>query len=530
MIKNFKYVLWILLFFLIYILFNSWENEKKVSERIKLDNFSNKEERLVQSISNENDDGNKIDEKEIIINTKLLYAKIDLFGGDIIYLVLKKYLDEVRSDNGVVLFDKSESKYFFAQSGFFEQVFSNKSKSNYNFFCNKTNYEILDGDFDLYLNLKCHASNLMVNKIYIFRNYSYEISVNFYLQNLSDNILSGKFYGFIKNKKDVHKSSLNVNRVYDGFAAYTKEKQYKKISYKDLDNKHFSYKTEGGWIASLDNYFLSAWIPNYYNSYNYNAEKTINNIYVLKFFSDKYIDLFPKEVKCIDSILFVGPKLKTCLNKIRKGLDLSIDYGIFWPIAVPIFLMLSKTFNFVNNWGLSIIIITFLIKILFFHLSSMSYRSMGNLKKVQPKMDLLKDRYKDDKRMLSQAMMELYRKEKVNPLSGCLPVLIQIPVFISLYYVLLESVELRHASFYLWIIDLSSKDPYYILPILMCITMFIQQKLNPPVQDPIQAKVIMFMPFLFLFLFLQFPSGLILYWVVNNILSILQQWLIIRTS
>ncbi|HIH2762150.1 MAG TPA: membrane protein insertase YidC [Candidatus Azoamicus sp.] len=160
----------------------------------------------------------------------------------------------------------------------------------------------------------------------------------------------------------------------------------------------------------------------------------------------------------------------------------------------------------------------------------MSYRSMGNLKKVQPKMELLKDRYKDDKKMLSQAIMDLYRKEKVNPLSGCLPILIQIPVFISLYYVLLESVELRHASFYLWINDLSTKDPYYILPILMCITMFIQQKLNPPVQDPLQAKVIMFMPFLFLFLFLQFPSGLILYWVVNNILSILQQWLIIRTS
>lgn len=530
MIKNFKYVLWILLFFLIYILFNSWENEKKVIEKMKLNDLSNKESHLLVSSSEGINFNNEINNKEVIINTKLLYAKINLSGGDITYLVLKKYLDKLNFENGIVLFDKSESKYFFAQSGFFEQAFSVKSNSSYNFSSNMTNYEILDGESDLYLNLKYQSSNVKLNKVYIFRNYSYEISVDFYLQNLSENILSGKIYGFIKNRKDNLKNAFNVNRVYDGFAAYTKEKQYKKISYNDLENKHFSYNTESGWIASLDNYFLSAWIPNYYNSYNYNAEKTINNIYILKFFSDKYIDIFPKEVKCIDSILFVGPKLKTCLNKIRKGLDLSIDYGIFWPIAVPIFLMLSKTFNFVNNWGLSIIIVTVLIKILFFHLSSMSYRSMGNLKKVQPKMELLKDRYKDDKKMLSQAIMDLYRKEKVNPLSGCLPILIQIPVFISLYYVLLESVELRHASFYLWINDLSTKDPYYILPILMCITMFIQQKLNPPVQDPLQAKVIMFMPFLFLFLFLQFPSGLILYWVVNNILSILQQWLIIRSS
>lgn len=530
MIRNFKYVLWILLFFLIYILFNSWENEKKVIEKMKLSDLPSKEDHLIMSSSQEINLNSEVNKKEIIINTKLLYAKIDLSGGDITYLILKKYSDTLNSDNGIILFDKSDSKYYFAQSGFFEQAFSNKSNASYNFVCNKFNYEIFDGDFDLYLNLKYQGADFIISKVYIFRNYSYEISVSFYLQNLSDNVLSGKIYGFIKNKKTESKSSFNVNRVYDGFAVYTKEKQYRKVTYKDLDNKHFSCNTESGWIASLDNYFLSAWIPNYYNSYNYNAEKTINNIYVLKFFSDKYIDIFPKEVKCIESILFVGPKLKHFLNKIRKGLDLSIDYGIFWPIAVPIFLMLSKTFSIVNNWGLSIIIITFLIKILFFHLSSMSYKSMGNLKKIQPKMELLKDRYKDDKKMLSQAMMDLYRKEKVNPLSGCLPVLIQIPVFISLYYVLLESVELRHASFYLWINDLSSKDPYYVLPVLMCITMFIQQKLNPPIQDPVQAKVIMFMPFLFLFLFLQFPSGLILYWVVNNILSILQQWLIIRSS
>lgn len=529
--KNFKYILWILLFFLIYILFNSWESEKKVIEKIRLSDVQLKESNSLFSQTSDDNLNNIVKSEEVIINTKLIYAKIDLIGGDITYLVLKEYLESLSSENGVVLFDKSDSKYYFAQSGFFEQAFSNKLNSTYNFTCNKLTYEILDGDTDLYLNLKYKDSNYLLNKVYVFRNYSYEINVNFYLQNLSVDVLSGKIYGFIKNKRsNISKSSLNVNRVYDGFALYTNDKPYKKISYSDLDRKNFSYNVDSGWIASLDNYFLSAWIPNYFSSYNYNAEKTVNDIYVLKIFSDKYIDIFPKEVKCLDFVLFVGPKLKSYLNKVRKGLDLSIDYGIFWPIAVPIFLMLSKVFSFVNNWGLAIIIITLFIKILFFHLSSMSYKSMANLKKIQPKMDLLKDRYKDDKKMLSQAMMDLYRKEEVNPLSGCLPILIQIPVFISLYYVLLESVELRHATFYFWINDLSSKDPYYILPILMCITMFIQQKLNPPIQDPLQAKVMMFMPFLFLFLFLQFPSGLILYWVVNNILSIIQQWLMINSA
>lgn len=526
--KNLKYFLWILLFFLVYILFVSWENEKKVVEKLKVNDILNKENHLSLSNLNEMKIEDAYQKNEIIINTNILYAKINLTGGDITYLVLKKYMESLNSANGITLFDKSDSKFYFAQSGFFEQACSNKLNSNYEFTCTNSTYEIIDGDSDLYLNLNYKNDNFLLNKVYIFKNYSYEINVNFYLKNLSKTIISGKVYGFIKNKKENIKSLLSTNRVYDGFAVYTKEKPYKKITYNDLDGKNFFYSSNGGWIANLDNYFLSAWIPNYYDYYNYSAEKNINNLYILKFFSDKYIDIFPNEIKCMTSTLFAGPKLKNCLNKIRKGLDLSIDYGIFWPIAVPIFVLLSKIFNFINNWGLSIIIVTFLIKILFFHLSSMSFKSMGHLKKLQPRLELLKDRYKDDKSMLSQAMMELYRKEKVNPLSGCLPLLIQIPVFISLYYVLLESVELRHANFFLWINDLSSKDPYYILPVLMCVTMFFQQKLNPPIQDPLQAKIMLFMPFLFLFLFLQFPSGLMIYWVVSNILSIVQQWLITR--
>ena len=214
------------------------------------------------------------------------------------------------------------------------------------------------------------------------------------------------------------------------------------------------------------------------------------------------------------------------LNKLSKGLDLAIDYGMFWPIASPIFLLLSKIYVLVNNWGLAIILVTIIIRLLFFHLSSISYKSMGNMKKLQPKMEILKHRYKDDKKMFGQAVMDLYKKEKVNPLSGCLPVLIQIPVFISLYYVLLESVELRQAPFIFWIKDLSDNDPYYVLPIIMAFTMYLQQKLNPPIHDPTQAKIMMFMPVIFLFIFLQFPSGLLFYLIVNNILSIIQQWVI----
>jgi len=529
--QSVRYILWILIFFLVFILFNTWENEKTLTDKLKSDSKSDYSS--VVDFSSEVDDSILSENsKEISIDTSLVSAKIDLVGGDIVFLSLKKYAGAVKgSGDGIVVFEKSKDKSYFAQSGFFSGNISLDKINRYIYSSKYIDYSIEETDSNLLVNLEYELSDgIFINKVYTFRSYSYEIDVDFYIRNDSEKIYSGRIYGLIKQKRSIVKDSFfNASmRTYEGGAVYTESKPYKKIPFDDISSKDFSYIINGGWIAVLERYFLSSWIPDFSYDYIYTAEKKSDNLYVFKYISENEIVVFPGECKNFKSKLYVGPKVKDFLSKLYKGLDLSIDYGIFWPISSPIFLLLNKIFNLVQNWGVAIILVTFMMKLLFFHLSSISYRSMGNMKKLQPRLNLLKERYKDDKKQFGQAVMDLYKKEKVNPLSGCFPILIQIPVFISLYYVLLESVELRHAPFFLWITDLSSKDSYYILPVIMCLTMFVQQKLNPPVQDPLQAKIMMFMPFIFLLIFLQFPSGLILYWIVNNILSILQQWIIMK--
>jgi len=533
--QNLRYILWVIVFFLVFILFNAWENEKLLTDKLKLDDKQTDLKNLnnVNNFHNNNIDTNF--SKEITINTDLVFAKINLLGGDITYLSLKKYPEHIDNVNdGFVVFDKSDIKFYFAKSGFCNKnVFESQIPNNYLYEVKYANYDIIESGSNLFILLKYEVSdNVFINKVYTFRNYSYEIGIDFYIKNDSDSVYSGRLYGLIKQKKNVVKTSMLSAgmRTYEGGALYTEDNPYKKLSFDDISNKSFSYIIDGGWVAMLEHYFLSSFIPDFCYNYIYTAEKNYDNSYVLKYINEKEVIILPKECKCLESVLFVGPKVKGFLNTLYKGIDLAIDYGVFWPISSPIFLLLSKIYNFVQNWGISIILVTLMIKLLFFHLSSISYKSMGIMKKLQPRLNLLKERYKDDKKQFGQAVMDLYKKERVNPLSGCLPILIQIPVFISLYYVLLESVELRHAPFFLWINDLSSKDSYYILPIIMSITMFIQQKLNPPIQDPLQAKIMLFMPLLFLLIFLQFPSGLILYWIVNNILSILQQWFIVKNT
>ena len=526
--QSVRYTLWILIFFLVFILFNTWENEKTLTKKIESnDKTSYSTINLSETVNDYfvNDELN-----EITINTNLISAKINLFGGDITFLSLKEYLESANNaEKKIVILNKTKDKMYFVQSGFFSENIK-MNKNPYHSKC--TDYTLTENDTHLFVNLEYNLDDkLVLNKIYTFKTYSYDINIDYYITNNSDKNCVGRMYGLINYKRAPSKTSfLNSGmRTYEGGALHTNEKPYKKISFDDLSKKDYSYTVNGGWMAFLESYFLSSWLPDFTYNYIYTANKKSDDSYLLKYINENEIVVCPGECRHFQSTLFVGPKLKTYLNRLYNGLDLAIDYGIFWPISSPLFLLLSKIFSFVQNWGLSIIFVTIMIKLLFFHLSAISYRSMGKMKKLQPRLNLLKERYKDDKKQFGQAVMDLYKKEKVNPLSGCFPILIQIPVFISLYYVLLESVELRHAPFFLWINDLSSKDAFYILPVIMCITMFIQQKLNPPMQDPLQAKIMMFMPFIFLLIFLQFPSGLILYWIINNILSILQQWIIIKS-
>ncbi len=522
--SNIKYILWIIIFFLIFILFNSWQNEKLIKNNTEKNNISN-------NINNDKNTYTNISTKkekktEINVETNLISGKINLNGGNISSLSLKKYPIDINNKNvGIKLLNDVTKELYFSQINFINK---NNNNNNLIYKTNKNEYKLEKNQDKIIINLKHSISNdLIINKIYIFKNYSYEIEINFYITNLSQKTIAGRIFGCIGREINDKKSEWFTSKEYKSAAIYTDKKIYKKLSFNDIANKNYITTLNGGWIAQTDNYFLTTSIPDSKNKYIYSAEKK-DNVYILKYINDSELIIFPNQCKCINTILYVGPKIKDNLNKLHKGLDLSIDYGIFWPISISIFLLLSKIYNILNNWGIAIITITILIKLLFFNLSAISYKSLGHMKKLQPRLDLLKERYKDKKKEFSQAVLELYKTEKVNPLSGCLPILIQIPVFISLYYVLLESVELRHAPFILWLNDLSSKDNYYILPIIMCITMFIQQKLNPPIQDPLQQKIMLFMPFIFLLIFLQFPSGLVLYWVINNILSIIQQWIITK--
>jgi YidC/Oxa1 family membrane protein insertase len=294
-----------------------------------------------------------------------------------------------------------------------------------------------------------------------------------------------------------------------------------------MDEQNLNVSITGGWAAMLEHYFLSAWVPANTEMFNYYSHVTDGDMYTLGMLSAP-LTLQPGATTIVGAKLYTGPEIMDRLKAVAPNLDLTIDYGFLWFISIAIFWLMKQIYQIVGNWGWSIVLVTVIIKLAFYHLSAKSYRSMAAMRKLQPRLQMLKERYGDDKQKLTQTTMELYKAEKINPLGGCLPVLVQIPVFIALYWVLIESVELRQAPFILWIHDLSAKDPYFILPIIMGITMFIQQHLNPPPADPVQAKMMKFLPIFFTFLFINFPAGLVLYWIVNNSISILQQWYITK--
>lgn len=333
---------------------------------------------------------------------------------------------------------------------------------------------------------------------------------------------------------DPSSSTATGTATYLGAALWTSSEPYKKVSMKDMDKVNedktkapITENVQGGWVAWLQHYFVTAWIPPKGENNQVLARKDSKGNYIIGY-TGPSMTVAPGAKAETSAILYAGPKSQAVLKELSPGLELTVDYGFLWFIAQPIFWLLQHIHSLVGNWGWSIIFLTMLIKGIFFPLSAASYKSMARMRAVAPKLAALKEKFGDDRQKMSQAMMELYKKEKINPLGGCLPILVQMPVFLSLYWVLLESVEMRQAPFMLWITDLSIKDPFFILPIIMGATMFIQQQLNPTPPDPMQAKVMKMMPIIFTFFFLWFPAGLVLYWVVNNCLSIAQQWYITR--
>ncbi|KQQ53625.1 insertase [Pseudomonas sp. Leaf127] len=470
--------------------------------------------------------------KDLIkISTDVLDLAIDPVGGDVVQLRLPLYpRRQDRPEIPFQLFDNGGERLFLAQSGLTgtngpdaratgRPVYSSTQKS----------YQLADGQNELVVDLKFSENGVNYTKRFTLDRGLYDLKVTYLVDNQSAQPWSGNLFGQLKRDASSDPSSTTATgtATYLGAALWTPSEPYKKVSMKDIDKGQVRETVQGGWVAWLQHYFVTAWIPESNVSNAMQTRKDSQGNYIIGFTSPT-VTVAPGAQGQTGATLYAGPKSQAVLKELSPGLELTVDYGILWFIAQPIFWLLQHIHAVLGNWGWSIIVLTMLIKGLFFPLSAASYKSMARMRTVAPKLAALKEQFGDDRQKMSQAMMELYKKEKINPLGGCLPILVQMPVFLALYWVLLESVEMRQAPWILWITDLSIKDPFFILPIIMGATMFIQQRLNPTPPDPMQAKVMKMMPIIFTFFFLWFPAGLVLYWVVNNTLSILQQAYITR--
>lgn len=474
------------------------------------------------------------EDKMISVKTDVLDAKINLRGGDLVDVKLLQYPVSLKDkQHSVQILNPNNDNLYVAQSGL--SVPSQQTVSTPIVYTTaKTHYVLKEGDNTVVVTLNgTGSSGIAVEKTYTFTRNNYAVKTMMQLKNDSSVAWQGNVYNQI-TRRDVQVKGAFASRAYTGAAVSTENTPYKKLSFETLSESNFSRDIEGGWIAMQQHYFLTAWVPpknqtlHFYSRSFGHGDNGKNNIFVLGFMSPS-IALAPNAHESFDSTLYVGPEIAKNLQPLAKGLDLTVDYGWLWPISKFLFWLMSEIHHYVGNWGWSIILVTILIKIAFYWFSNKSYQSMAKTRDIQPKIKALRDRHGDDKQAMSKAMMEMYRKEKINPLGGCLPMVIQIPVFIALYYVLIESVELRQAPFIFWIQDLATKDPYYILPVLMGLSMLLQQKLSPPPPDPAQAKMMMMLPVIFTVFFATFPAGLVLYWLTNNCASILQQWFVMRT-
>lgn len=446
---------------------------------------------------------------------------LDLNGGDIVRTRLPQYpvtLDQ--PDEAFTLLDRSGGRTYIAQSGL---LGLDKGGARPVFTASSQEFRVT-GETPVVLTTT--VNGLTVEKIYGFTEGSYAIDVAYRVKNATAQPFQASFFGQIKrdSKPAVGDTSFTLGpQPYLGAALTTSESRYEKVDFEDLDDAPLLETVDGGWIAMLQHYFLSAWVPN--------AEET-NRFYGNPKADGTYNVGFVGPAKSVaagatgewHSRFYVGPKDQDILGEMAENLNLTVDYGFLWWLAIPLFWVLTFLQGIFGNWGVAIILLTVVVKAILYPLSAASFRSMANMRRVAPQLKRLQERHGDDRQKLSQEMMALYKKEKVNPLGGCLPMILQMPVFLSLYWVLFESVELRQAPFFAWIVDLAAMDKFFVLPILMGISMYLQQMLNPPIADPMQAKVMKFMPIMFTALFLFFPAGLVLYWLTNNVLSMAQQW------
>ncbi|KFZ36150.1 membrane protein insertase [Shewanella mangrovi] len=524
-------ILLIALLLVSYMIWNQWEADKAPQPAVTESTVATQQAAQNDDVPVADDSAADVPETHVVASKELISVKTDQLdvlinpvGGDIVQAALVSHKLELNKDDPFVLLEQKPDFTYIAQSGLIGKNGIDSAKGRAAFAVEKQAYTLADGQDKLEVPLTYTAANgVTYTKVFTFTKGKFDVRVDYRIHNTTAEPLQLQMYGQIKQTIKPSDSHMMMP-TYRGGAFSTADTRYEKYKFDEMQEKDLHKPTQGGWVAMLQHYFVSAWVPPadeqniIYSSVN---NGTVANIG----FRGIAQTVAAGETKTIGADFYVGPKDQAALSELSESLNLVVDYGVLWWLAVPIYKLLMFFHSFIGNWGLSIILITFTVRGILFPLTKAQYTSMARMRNLQPKIQELKDRFGDDRQKMGQAMMEMYKKEKVNPMGGCLPIFLQMPIFLALYWVLMESVELRHAPFIFWIHDLSVQDPYYVLPILNGITMYIMQKLQPmsPTMDPMQAKMMQWMPVIFSLFFMVFPAGLVLYWLMGNIVAIIQQ-------
>jgi YidC/Oxa1 family membrane protein insertase len=469
----------------------------------------------------------------ITVTTDILEVVIDKLGGDIVRVRLLNHLTKMSEDGGqpITLLQRTADSEYIAQSGLIGGNATDTAEGRPLFYSSEDSYQLRPGEDGLAVDLKYNQNGVAITKRFEFTPADYQIAVRYIIDNPTDSPWSSTFYGQIRrdSQQPTFSSTGGMQmQAFLGPALREPEKNYAKYDFSDIEDDSVKASLKGGWIAFVQHYFISAWVPPQNQQNKFTLRKQGDRDRYLFAFTGEKINIAPGASGEYRADFYVGPKNQSVLADLADYLDLTIDYGFLWMLAKPIFMVMQFIYDFIGNWGWSIILLTVLIKILLYPLSAAGLKSMARMRELQPEMARIKELYGDDRQRAGQEQMALFKKHRVNPAGGCLPMLLQMPVFIALFWVLSESVEIRHSAWIGWIQDLSSKDPLFILPLIMGASMYLMQKLQPMPTDPMQAKVFQLMPIAFTVFCLWFPAGLVLYWTVNNLLSILQQMVVNR--
>ncbi|MCC2607211.1 membrane protein insertase YidC [Planctobacterium marinum] len=463
--------------------------------------------------------------KIITVTTDSFEVLIDTKGGDVISAKLLKFPLEIEKSDPIQILSPTSDLLYVAQSGLVGKQGPDSNPQGrpiYNAVADS--YSMTEDTLRVPLTF-VSAEGISYTKTFIFTRDSHAINVEYQVTNSTDSNITFQQYAQLKQVTGRKGGSMFMP-TYRGAAYSTEEERYKKYDFSDIEDENLKESTLGGWVAMLEHYFVSSWVPPQENTINLYS-RVVNQNQAVIGYTGSPVTVAPRDSTTVNSTLYIGPKDQETLANLARGLDLTVDYGFLWWLAQPLFSLLSFIQGIVINWGAAIVIITVIVKGLMYPLTKAQYESMAKMRALAPKIQALKERYGDDRQKMSQGMMELYKKEKTNPMGGCFPLLLQMPIFLALYWVLLESVELRHAGFIFWIEDLSVMDPYFVLPVLTGASMYLLQKLNPvTVQDPMQQKIMQWMPVAMSIFFLWFPAGLVLYWLISNVITLVQAKLI----